>query len=462
MRRLQYLLIILPATLMTAALLAQGHLVGPPAPDAEQNRRQLKKWQADPKNYARLLNELRAFLTQSPERQQDLRALHQALARVKPSVRARLFEVMERYADWLDRLPPDERREVEQAITPRERLQVIRRLRQKQWIDQLPQADRDRVARAQGPERDRLLAQLRQRDRQRRREWAAALRNLDVQARRRPGGRWLETPEMKTFLKEYLRPRLNDQEKRRLDTVATNRKARLPFVLVELADRHPLALPGERGPVHFKDLPAEVRKKLRNLDNLMKAPVDQQQNPRLVFLRQRALQAEGHWPQFGMIVARFGRLADIKLPYELWPSRKKDLSGPVRLFLEFDLEPALTSEEKTELQKAEGQGWPAFPTAIHKLADKYHLRVPWQTLPGVRRQWDGFRPAGRLTASYLPPVPRHILRTFAEVELTAEDRTKLGLTPFEPPNWERLRQEYFRRKPEELKRLREAEYGKGK
>lgn len=89
--------------------------------------------------------------------------------------------------------------------------------------------------------------------------------------------------------------------------------------------------------------------------------------------------------------------------------------------------------------------------------------MPWQTLPGPRRQWDSLRQPGRIIAYYhLPPLPRQTLRTFALVELSPRDRANLGINPFEPPSWDRLREAYFRRHPEELKRIRQAESPPGK
>src|SRR5262249_52041548 len=163
-------------------LFAQGHRnsdAQSSSSEMEQNRRQLELWRKDKQNYVRLLNELRAFLGLSAEKQRDMRVLDRALAQEKPSRRARLFDAMERYADWLERLPPADRLRIRQASTADDRLRVIREIRLRNWIEHLPRADRERLAKLQGAEREKLLAQLRKRDRQRRKEWAAAMRHWD-------------------------------------------------------------------------------------------------------------------------------------------------------------------------------------------------------------------------------------------------------------------------------------------
>jgi hypothetical protein len=462
MGRFHHILIIPVALVATAVLVAPEGLtpqsIEPTLVEMKQNRVRLERWQADPKNQLWLCDELRALLNEPEERLLALRKVDRALSQEKPSAQARHFEVMERYANWLDHLPPAARDEIRQANGPRARLEVLRRIRTEQWIEHLPRADRDRLARSQGAQREQLLKELRQRDRQRRREWAAALQRWDGWMNQRPPARRaVDAKEVQTFIREYLRVRLSEEEKEHL-AAAMNRKGQVaPRVLVELADRYPLALPGPRGPVHFQELPADLRGKLQMLEQMMKQPIDRLQRPRWAALRDRARRAEGHWPQFGSVLAAFIRNNNIRLDVELFPTRPGDLSETVRLFLDFDLKPVLTPAEKEELGKAEKR-WPAFPLTIQKLAQNHKLRVPWQTLPGPRQWWDTFRPPSQIIAAYhLPPLSRHHLRTFARLELTADQRSQFGLSPPELPDWQRLRLEYFRHKPEELKRMRQAE-----
>jgi hypothetical protein len=144
-----------------------------------------------------------------------------------------------------------------------------------------------------------------------------------------------------------------------------------------------MALPGKNGPTKFKDLPVEVQSKLS-------AKV---MDPGQALMKK----AEGKWPDYAITVTTITRRRSIRLPYELWPSRRTDLSAGVASFLDKKLLPALNDEEKTRLKNAESK-WPLYPRTIQALAMQHRLQVPWQTLPGKREFWDNYRPG-----KYRPP-----------------------------------------------------------
>jgi hypothetical protein len=448
------MLLTMAGLLAAVPLLATGDPASSPALDSkeqEQRRRRLERWRADKSKYAHLLNELRAFLSLSPERQKALRALDRDLYREAPSTQVRLFEVMERYADWLDRLPPSERKRIEEAVTPEERTKIIRGIHQRRWIERLPQADRKRLAAAQGPARAQLLAELRQKERERRKEWRQAQEH------------WAELTQrpvrLAEFIREYLLPRLTTEEKRRLPNFGQITQLKLEDLkaVVELAGKHPSALPGRFGPTQFEQLPTEVQQQLVQLKNLKTRKKQWLERfPALAQVKGRMDKATGHWPEFGIFIANYALHGDIHLPNELWPARFADLSPPVQLFLEFELRPVLEPGENKALKNSENR-WPAFPVTIERLAKKHNLRVPWQTLPGPRKRWDVLRAEKDVITYRLPPLPRQTLRNFALVELSDQDRANLGISSFEEPNWERLKQEYFRRHMDEFERLRDAD-----
>lgn len=62
-----------------------------------------------------------------------------------PETQARLLQVAQRYVTWLNRLPAADRRLVEQAATPVERIRKIREIRERQWIATLTPAERERI-----------------------------------------------------------------------------------------------------------------------------------------------------------------------------------------------------------------------------------------------------------------------------------------------------------------------------
>src|SRR5262245_21257378 len=83
-------------------------------------------WRKNPALYARRVQDARAFLALPPDRQERMRRLDERLhAETDSSTRARLLDVMKRYADWLDRLPEGERRRVTDAPAKHARLPPI-------------------------------------------------------------------------------------------------------------------------------------------------------------------------------------------------------------------------------------------------------------------------------------------------------------------------------------------------
>jgi hypothetical protein len=441
--------------LLMAGLLAVAaplFAVFDPTPEElRHNRQRLEKWlQADQangnhKNHDRLCRELRAFLALSAKRQAQLRQIDHELHQLDAEARARLLNVLERYADWLERLPPQERTDIQKMPNPQERLHLVRYYKEQQWIARLPEADRKKLERARGGKRKQLLETLKKKDRQRRREWAKAFKRWDVLLAAKPFKLENSPPELRTFVDEYLRPRLNDQEKQRLERVA-DKPILFPVVLITLADRHPMALPGPKGPTRFEELPGKVR-------DLMPELKDEKD-------------MEGKWPDYGKMVAAKLRSkkqegkGKVRLLVEFMPSCFEDLSPMMQRFVQRKLLPKLNDRQKKRLRNA--RGWPAYPQVINQLARRYHLRVPWQTLPGPQERWDIYRDKPLRPRKTLPNVPRKTLRNFALLELTATERERLGLSPTDARSWERLKQFYFKRHPEKLKRWREVSEKKKK
>jgi hypothetical protein len=141
---------------------------------------------------------------------------------------------------------------------------------------------------------------------------------------------------------------------------------------VEVAAKYTPALPGPWKPTSVRDLPADLQKRL--------------EVPKKGALKK----AEGKWPNFGTALSRFAHNNGIALPFELWPARPRDLSAPVRHFIEKRLVPLLDSQEKVKLKNAE-DAWPRYPNVILELARKYKLQVPWLILPGPREHWENVR-----------------------------------------------------------------------
>ncbi|MBI1915040.1 MAG: hypothetical protein HYS12_09935, partial [Planctomycetes bacterium] len=87
------------------------------APDdaLASNARRLEEWRKDPEHSARLQRDLNAFRAMSPERRALLRKLDQDLHQEDSATQTRLWDVLERYHSWVERLPEADRRRVESA-----------------------------------------------------------------------------------------------------------------------------------------------------------------------------------------------------------------------------------------------------------------------------------------------------------------------------------------------------------
>jgi hypothetical protein len=452
---------LLPALLLGLPLVAPG---GDRAEDLAPNHRDLARLQDHPSEYARLRDDARAFVSLPASQQAQLLKLDADLHAQDSATQARLRDVLARYANWLKRLPEKDRRRIQEAASGRERLKRIQEIRQRQRIESLPRAQRVELKGIAERTRAARLAVFRQQQRQFREDWHVALnaREALLAPIRHPNYPLpvsltdLSDAEQ-TFVREYLRPRLTAEEAARLDK-AQEQWPLFPRTLVELADRYPLALPGPRGPKNFTELPTEVRRRfIRKVERDGKNKFEPQPFVRALTPR---------WPDFASQLVEALNSKKFKASrrplsvYELWPSRERDLSATTHEFLLKKLLPVLDKDEKELLRKAEGH-WPAYPSTIQALAARHYLSVPWQTLPGGRKRWDGYRLRPAAAAEGLPPVARAELQDFEQMFLRPREREDLKLSHDDPLRWLRLTRAYFAHKPEELRRLQQIDRQKG-
>jgi hypothetical protein len=245
------------------------------------------------------------------------------------------------------------------------------------WLNEQPKFQRDQYTALKDDAKKEFVAKLKQDERQRRQEWVIAGRFWKELEKGVPLPAKLTDfpPDVKTYVTEYLRPLLSKEEETRLDK-AQGQWPLFPMTLVELTDKHPPALRGPKGPKTFDEMPAEVRKKFVTAKGIYP--------PKLV-------KAQGSWPGFALAVVGFAK--DKKgylLPHEFWAWDHSCLSPPMQDFVERKLIKVLNVDEKLRLVNAGGK-WPEYPTTIQELADKYKMRVPWNTVPGQRDMWDKYR-----------------------------------------------------------------------
>jgi hypothetical protein len=179
----KYWLLVLGLGLTIPFLTAAEPSGEPSATTLAANRRLLDRWRADADHFARLQRDLAAFRGLSEEKQGKLRRLDHDLQAKEAATQTRLWRVMHRYADWLERLPENQRNRIDAAATSDERLQIIRDLRDREWLNRLPRAVREqvekRISQAKPDEKADVLAKARASERQRRQDWQLPPRLMD-------------------------------------------------------------------------------------------------------------------------------------------------------------------------------------------------------------------------------------------------------------------------------------------
>lgn len=395
MRAVQRLLVMAALALLMPALGGAA----PTDPGDAERREQLAKLRAtDPTQYARLRHNLAVFQALPADRQEALRKLERDLQDVPAADRSRTDRVLERYNEWLDRLPEADRQSVLSAPDRKTRLQRIRDLRERQWVKRLPKAQADKLANTPEPARADLLKKWRQEELDERLDWQVAQRRENWEhILRNPAAIPTRTDQMPEDIREAfdksLRPLLSRDEEKQLKD-AEGKWPRFPRTLVELADMHPVAVLGPIGPTAMKDMPlmpfaASALEKDKNL------------KPQ----RDKLREAEGKWPDFGIAWRELSRSPGAKklfppLPNKFTPARPHDFPPEVRHFIERKLIPALDEDDVIALRQAEDK-WPSYPQKVLELARKHNLQVP--TTPTRFDTLDRYRWRPTFGPPNLPP-----------------------------------------------------------
>lgn len=358
----------------------------------------LALWADEPKRPAesekadRLRHNLAVFRGLSPERQQRLRAFDRALAELTEDDRDQLLRVMQRYSEWLSRLPQTDREAIAAAEAGPPRLAVVRGVLDRRWRETLPPQYREQLTDKTPQQQQELVTKWKADDERWRQMRFTARRAVEEFSPNLQQRKMLN--ELQSYIDDTLRPLLDPADEARLnalidDGLFSPRGNRLVLMgqLLDLARKAgPVPLPGPAPPGRKKairrldDLPPEARKVVAKA--IAQAPPDVQQ-------RLRGL--EGKWPQFAIAASELGRKVDANLPGTAFgPTRLNELPRMAKKFVADELAVKLTADEAEYLKQAETK-WPEYPRAVVELAGRYQLTVPGlrtfdpRDLPGKMR-----------------------------------------------------------------------------
>jgi hypothetical protein len=401
----------------------------PSAAELKANRAQLEEWKKDLEQLARLRRDLRTFLALSESRREQLVKFDADLQ--TEAAYGRLWNVLARYAEWLEGLSDADREAVRSAPDRTARLKIIRELRDQQWIRMQPLAERKKWAGLTADERGKRLLELREIARDGRARWQLAMRFWKELESGRPVPVRLTDldPRDERGVVEYLSNTLTPAEKEQLARLEGKWPAYMQ-TLVANADRHPLALIGPYA--RFNKLPKDVRDRMVGSTKSLPAPV-------AISKYEMA-----PWPALARAVIEYNNAKNLgPLPNELWVQDSTGLLDPMKKYLKEVLGPALEPSEQGELRVAEGR-WPDYPNKIQELAVKHLLPAPWQTalLAGPADRWDNYR-TGNLAD--VAVVPRQALQDFYKNKLNDQQRANLKLSQNDiMRNWQILQAEFFK------------------
>ena len=358
---------------LCGAVVAQA----PESGGLERNRRLLEKWQTDPDHYQRLREDLRAFHALPPGRQAQIRELDRQLHEEAPATRARLWGVLERYVEWLARLPEADRRRVLEAPTAQRRLEVIRALKQQQWLDRLPRQVREGVLKLAPDKRAERIRELRQQEMRQRVLWQQVV-VLAGKGASIPKPRNFNDlpPDVRKFFSDFVNPRLSLAERNEIARSSGRGWPEFVRVIAMLSDRYPVLPPKFAGsPItNYHQLPARVARQLANEKHKGQAS-------------KIPWHLQGKWPDFALGIVKVLEQEGKRPAAPLGASRPKEFPPPVRNFLEKELFGALSSTQAQNLRKLEGH-WPAYPLRLLQLARRKHLVIPDMSLPGPPAMWE--------------------------------------------------------------------------
>ncbi len=318
-----------------------------------------------------------------PEAKRDrLRRLDKEFHQLDANTQKRLWKAVERYGAWLERLPEDQRRQIETTADRHERLRLIREIRQRQWFERLPRKVRDNLLQLPPEERTERIVQLREQERLQRRLWQRPLgAGAAGRPAKPPAHRRDLPPEVRDYVEKNLLPRLSADEKRQYEEAEG--QPEFPRTVKHLADLHPVLppLPPPNRPVtRYEDLPDKA-KSIAGPKPFWERRVD---------AWKKLQQVEGVWPEWARTFVTLLTDEQRRAMPPLGASRPNEFPPAVQTFIETTLRQAVKTVEFHRLRQFEGK-WPEYPLRLLDLALKHNLTVPGMSLPGAAELWSSMR-----------------------------------------------------------------------
>jgi hypothetical protein len=389
--------------------------------------------QSHPDQYAVLETRWQEFRSLPMERQDALRKLDRLLNQDQDTAtRARQWRVLTRYVQWAGQLPVEDQRRLQNA-TRQEWKRLVRELRDRDWLSHQPQAVQERVAALPaGQDQSDEIGRLRKEERALRLAWTERSRpDADQRSPLTPG---FLPEEVQNFVHDRLVPLLMPGDKKDFDDASHEGGNRYIRTLAKLTDRYAPASVTASIPKTKQQLAGMVDKELHK----RLTGKDAAERPEVKAL----IQAEGRWPDFGIAAIAVLRQHRPKSDFPKWAhARPMDFEPAVQTFLDRQLLPALTPDEKKQLEQAEGQ-WPDYHRTMMKLAREHGMAVPGMSLPGAPEFWDQL-------ATSLPDESDHLLLEFA-AKLADRDLAGMQFSLTDRIRRERLKEEYYHRNPDRL------------
>jgi hypothetical protein len=384
----------------------------PSGDELRQLRERYEAYRKQPERLAQLRENFLAYQQLPEDRQKAVRKLDEEMHKLAEKKQTRFWGVLERYADWLDKLKknnPKAYQRIKSAPDAATRLALIKTERDGEWMQTQPKSLQTQWTKLGNDARAEFVANLRNDERQKHLQWQIAARFWvelekkqflpsrlsdfahrikfkDLKAKEKDGKfKEKETNKVHDYVTNYLMKYLTEDEKKQLEA-AEGRWPDYPLTLVELARKRPSALPPIRDneeylPRFFRDLPQPIQDR-----------IEAKKGGGAKTKMLKDLKTYENSPGYAGKVVEFGtNNGNIPFDHEFWPSHFKGLSKPMQSFVTLELIPKLSTKDKKDLEDHSGR-WPYYPKKIQELAKKHHLHPPWHILPEADVwHWDRYR-----------------------------------------------------------------------